>query len=467
MQKFFRPLVVLALAGSVLGLAPNASPASAASAPEPLSGPCIPGDSSSPTCQFEYGTVLFVADGDTMDVRIDRSAVSSKGLVERVRTIGINAMEQHTYSSNPDNRTGECHSLRATAHLERMAPIGSRVRLAAQDLSARTGDRYRRSIAYAAAGTWNDTGSELLKAGDALWLPNGGENAWSRDYNLWAQQAARQDVGLWDNDRCGVGPNQGSNLQVYANWDADGTDGVDLNGEYVRIRNLNRSTPVDLSGWWVRDSYLRPVTVSGTDTPHPGFVFPSGTVLEAGKTMTLYVGNGTNTASSFYWRQPSPVFENMEVGRTDQGDGAYLFDRQGDLRFASTYACATAYLCQDPNDDKIVVSHVEYDAAGSDDANPNGEFVKITVPADAGRAVDLQGYQVVNFPYVYDFYKNSLLQPGETITLSVGSGRSSHLHRYWKKASGVFNNGGETVRVDNYRGHTLSCLAWGTGRCEP
>jgi len=463
-HKLFRPLLVLALAGSALGLAPGVAPASAASAPEPLSGPCIPGDSTSPTCRFEYGTVQFVADGDTLDVAVDRSAETRSGTVERVRMIGVNAMEQHTYSSNPAKRTGECHALRATAHLESMAPIGSRVRLAAQDLSARTGDRYRRSIAYAAAGTWHDAGSEIMKAGDALWLPNTNENAWNASYNLWAQQAAKAAVGLWDDDLCGYGPYQGSNLQVYAQWDADGTDGVNLNGEYVRIRNRN-GYAVDLSGWWVRDSFLRGTTATGAPTPHPGFVFPSGTVVAAGRTITLFVGSGTNTATHFYWRQPAPVFENMVDGRTDEGDGAYLYDPQGDLRFASTYPCANAYLCQDPLDGKVVVSKVSYDAPGVDDANVNGEYVTVTVPTSAGGPVDLQGYQVVNFPYVYDFYKNSVLKPGESITLSVGKGTSTRLRRYWNKTTAVFNNGGETVSVDNFRGHTLSCKAWGSARC--
>ena len=465
MQKLIRNLVVLALAGAALGLGPSSAPASAGSAPEPLQGPCIPGDSSSPTCHFEYGTVLFVADGDTLDVKVDRSDATRSGTVERVRMIGINAMEQHSYSSNPAKRSGECHSLRATAHLERMTPIGSRVRLAAQDLAARTGDRYRRSVAYASSGSWEDTGSQQMKAGDALWLPNSKETAWNKDYNLWAQQAAKDEVGLWDDDRCAPGPSQGARLQVYAQWDADGVDGRDLNGEYVRVRNLNSEAPVDLSGWWVRDSFLRGVTVTGEYTPHPGFVFPEGTVLRAGKTLTVYVGSGTNTESKFYWGQDSPVFDNMTDGATDEGDGAYLFDRDGDLRFASTYACANAYLCRDPNDGKIVVKRVSYDAPGSDATNPNGEYVKVKVRSSAGGPVDLEGYQVVSYPYVYDFYKNSVLQPGEKIKLSVGKGEGDRLHRYWQKSSGVFDNGGETVRVDNYRGHTLSCLDWGDGHC--
>ena len=462
MRPVLRPLGVLALLGGALALAPVAAPASASTGAasvvaEPLSGPCVAADATSPTCAFEYGTVQFVADGDTLDVRIDSSPSTPSGTVLRVRMIGINAMEQYTYSSDPARRTGECHSLEATQHLEQLAPIGSRVRLSARDLAGRSGDRYRRSVAYVDGGEWKDAGERLVQLGDALWLANPTEYGWNRTYNALSQQAAQADVGLWDNNFCGDGPNQGSTLQVYAQWDADGTDGVDLNGEYVRIRNRNRSTAVDLSGWWLRDSFLR-----GT-SKHGGFVFPAGSVLAAGQTFTVHAGAGVNTATTYYWGQTSPVFDNVTGSPTSMGDGAYLFDRQGDLRFSSTYPCASAALCADPLDGKVAISKVQYDAPGDDATNPNGEYVQVTSTGTA--PIDLQGYQVVNAPYVYDFYQDSVLQPGETLTLSVGSGTSTRLQRYWRKPAGIFNNGGETVRVDNYSAHTLACRSWGTGRC--
>ena len=71
----------------------------------------------------------------------------------------------------------------------------------------------------------------MIQSGHALWLSANNEYAWNRSYNLWSQQAAQAGLNLWDRDACGYGPNQGSNLQVYARWDAEGPDGVDLNGE--------------------------------------------------------------------------------------------------------------------------------------------------------------------------------------------------------------------------------------------
>lgn len=416
-------------------------------------------DAASPTCVFEYGTVTFVADGDTLDVRLPGKTTDL-----RVRVTGVQAMELHTYSKYPAQRRGECYAAKATADLEGMLPIGSRVRLAAQDPSGRSGDRYRRSVAYVGAdGTWQDAASRLLQLGDGLWIPNSTEYAWNRHYNYWAQNAAAAGTGLWSRAACGSGPNQGSNLQVHAQWDADGTDGVDLNGEYIRVRNANASTSVDLSGWWLRDSFLRDETAAFPRNKR-GFIFPAGTVIKPGATVTLYGGMGTAGGGRFYWNQPGPIFENTTGAPLWSGDGAYLFDPQGDVRAWSTYACSTQRLCVDPLDGKVAVTGVTFDAAGDDAVNPNGEYVDIKVPA-AGGAVDLYGYQLVNFPYVYDFGVGSVLNPGETMRVYVGSGTPSRLVRYWRKPSGIFNNGGEKVSLDNFRAHSLSCRAWGTVSC--
>src|SRR5690606_36369750 len=62
------------------------------------------------TSVLEYGTVVSVPDGDTIDVVVD-------GVQHRIRFAGIQAMEQHTYSSNLDVAEGECHAVEATARL--------------------------------------------------------------------------------------------------------------------------------------------------------------------------------------------------------------------------------------------------------------------------------------------------------------------------------------------------------------
>jgi endonuclease YncB( thermonuclease family) len=277
-----------------------------------------------PRCEIWKGKITFIDDGDTVDVDLARDGTSSP---IRVRITGIQAMEQTVYSSDPHRRRGECHALAATARLERMIKRGrGRVRLAAQDARSRTGGRWRRSVAVRIHGRWRDVGRVLLAEGDVLWLPNGVEYAWNRTYSALAERAAAAGVGLWNPTGCGSGPSQGSPLQMSLNWDADGNDGLNVNGEWARIRNLDPGADVPLGGWWLRDSALR------------RYRFPAWARIPAGGAVTFHVGSGTSTGTTFFWGLSAPAFENPRGDGRGMGDGAYLFDPQGDLRAWSMYS---------------------------------------------------------------------------------------------------------------------------------
>src|SRR5918997_4588294 len=95
----------------------------------------------SPRCHFWKGKVVFVADGDTIDVRIRGAGV------RRVRLTGVNAMEMTRYSHSRSKRRGRCHAVEATNRLESLLRRGrNRVRLAAQHPSSRSGRRIRRQV---------------------------------------------------------------------------------------------------------------------------------------------------------------------------------------------------------------------------------------------------------------------------------------------------------------------------------
>ena len=64
-------------------------------------------------------------------------------------------------------------------------------------------------------------------------------------------------------------------------WDPDGRIGANLNGEFVVVRNLG-STPVDLSGWLLRDSSLT-----------SWYYYPAGSVLAAGDYYVMLRGYQT------------------------------------------------------------------------------------------------------------------------------------------------------------------------------
>lgn len=300
---------VAALALLGLALAPAAA--------EARSGPCLPGGDG-PRCTFWKARVIHVHDGDTMEVR-------SRGRVFLVRLTGIQAMEMTVYSGTRSRRRGECHAVAATNRLESLVRAGRRrVRLAAQDPRSRSGRRWRRSVAVRRGGGWRDAGEILVREGHALWLNNSVEWAWNRRYAQAAEDAAAAGRNLWDGDACGAGPSAGADIALEVNWDADGADGDNINGEWIRVVNRGgRDLP--LGGWWVRDSALR------------RFRFPAWATAPAGGSVTVRVGRGQAAGTEFHWGLDEAIFENAKSDGRGVGDGGYLFDPDGDLRAFGMY----------------------------------------------------------------------------------------------------------------------------------
>ncbi len=288
------------------------APAAAATAP------CVAGG---PTCHVQTGKVTFVADGDTIDVRIDGAGK------RRVRLTGIQAMEQTRYSKRASRRRGSCHALAATARLEQlMRQAGNQVRLEDQSDTSVSRGRPRRHVSARIGGAWVDVEAILLAEGHVLWLPNKVEWAWNRQYSRLARQAAAAGLRIWDPAGCAARTaSPGAVLAMELNYDAPGNDFENVNGEWARISNRS-GVGVDLSRWTFRDSALR------------WFTFPAGASIPAGGSVTLHMGAGRADGDTFYWGLPAPPFENPSGDRRGMGDGGYLFDPQGDLRAYAMYA---------------------------------------------------------------------------------------------------------------------------------
>jgi micrococcal nuclease len=311
--------VIAVLSAAVVILAAAAAPAAAAT-------PCHPG-AGSPACQVWTGKVAWVADGDTPLVDVYGDGTSTP---RSIRLIGVQAMEQTVYNPVVSKRRGECHALAATARVEQLVKAGGGiVRMTAQHASSLSRGRPLRSIAVKINGTWHDIGLDLIRNGYALWLPVPGEWAWNAAYRYAAQEAAQAGKRMYDTDTCGVGPAQSAKLTMQVNYDADGNDNINVNGEWMRVTNKS-ATPVSLAGWWVRDSGLRRYT------------FPAGSVVAAGGAIYVHVGKGRATATQKYWGEPVPVFANPTFDAQAIGDGGYLFDPRGDLRAWMLYPCVTA-----------------------------------------------------------------------------------------------------------------------------
>jgi endonuclease YncB( thermonuclease family) len=283
-------------------------------------GSCT-GKPGSPQCFVWTGKVVYVDDGDTIKVDVDGDGTQRP---VRVRFAGIQAMEQTVYAAR--RRAGDCHAVAATVRLDKLLRQAHyRVRLTSQVPDRVNLGRPVRSVAVRIHGRWVDTGSTLMRAGLALWFPDMDDYAWNLTYHRLQQQAAVAHRGLWNDHACGAGPDAGVPLSVHVNWDGPGNDDLFPNGEWVQIDNLDPFTTVSLADWWVRDSGLRRYT------------FPAGAVVPPKGRVTLYVGAGTSNGASFYWGLPKSIFGPEIDDERAMGDGAYLFDPQGDLRAADVY----------------------------------------------------------------------------------------------------------------------------------
>jgi hypothetical protein len=106
------------------------------------------------------------------------------------------------------------------------------------------------------------------------------------------------------------------------NFNASGNDNYNLNGEWVRICNTGNQDVV-LTGWKVYDNAYK----EGKCSDHI-FYFPSGFVLRAGQSVTIYSGSGIDSGSSLYWGRIEGEYGAIW---TNTGDCAYLEDDKGTL----------------------------------------------------------------------------------------------------------------------------------------
>jgi endonuclease YncB( thermonuclease family) len=440
-----RSLLALLAALASLVLAPAAHAAT--------KGPCVPGQAK-PVCHFWTGKVTFVSDGDTIDVDIDGD---SRG-AQHIRFTGVNAMELTRYSKYPKRRRGACSGLEATALIEGyIKRAGRRVRLSAQKPSSRTGHRLRRSVAVKAGGRWVDLGRVLMEAGYGLWLPNGNEWAYNKLYHQLAEEARAAGRGLYNPVACAGGPAPGAPLAVDVNWDADGMDEQNRNGEWVDIRNLG-PTDVSLAGWWLRDSWMR-----GDGKKVTGYLFPSYAVVPAGGSVRLHVGCGENSPERpgrFFWCQPDSVFENAD-GRKGTGDGGYLFDPRGNLRASMIYPCAVA--CATRLQGKVRVRVQPTTPERIEITNVSGEPVDL-----AGHLLKLhlKGMRK-KFIWGYPFGAGSMLAPGETLQVHPDGSpeRSSRLDRFLGRGPYVLTDRGNVVSLRSATDVVVECTAWGRSSC--
>ncbi|WP_373689827.1 lamin tail domain-containing protein [Halocatena marina] len=108
--------------------------------------------------------------------------------------------------------------------------------------------------------------------------------------------------------------------------------------------------------------------------------------------------------------------------------------------------------CRNPSGSGgLSIAQINADAAGNDNDNLNDEYVVFENTGSS--TLDLSGWTVSDEAgHTYTFPSGASLAAGETVTLHTGSGSDTTSDRYWGASGAIWNNGGDTVSVNDDSG---------------
>ncbi|OFW64117.1 MAG: hypothetical protein A2Z35_01015 [Actinobacteria bacterium RBG_19FT_COMBO_36_27] len=220
-------------------------------------------------------TVKEVVDGDTM--------ILSDG--SKIRLIGINTPEYGMYFFEEARETLQVMVLGREVSLEK-------------DVSEM--DKYGRLLRYA---YMNDlfVNLEMVIRGFANAYTYPPDVKYS-DKFLEAERYARENnLGVWQKS-------DSASIEILINYNAKESDNINLNGEYVIIKNTGTDI-INTYGWTIKDSATN--------------IYKFNKYLfKPDEAIYLFTGNGKDGEGKFYWGSPGPVWNNDH-------DALYLRDREG------------------------------------------------------------------------------------------------------------------------------------------
>ena len=196
--------------------------------------------------------------------------------------------------------------------------------------------------------------------------------------------------------------------------------------------------------------------------PHrPGYQFPDSAAIGAGGSVRVHAGCGANTATDLYWCQRSSVFENVTHDARHMGDGAYLFDPQGDLRALQIFPCTGT--CGDALAGRVRITAHPTTPESISVTNVTGEV------ADLSRhVVKLHfGARADQYIFSYAIPFGTALAPGQTLRLRVDGDPADDtpLERNLGRPSPSLADGGNAVSLRSFTDVVVDCFAWGNGTC--
>jgi hypothetical protein len=189
-------------------------------------------------------------------------------------------------------------------------------------------------------------------------------------------------------------------------------DGATLNDEYVDVKN-DGSSSLDMTGWTLKD-----------EAGHT-CQFPDGFTLDAGATVRVHTGSGTDSSTDLYWGSGSAIWNN-------DSDTAYVYDDNDNLAAEKTYP---SYSCS---------SDVCVDEISESGSTLNDEWVDFGNSASTDQ--DMTGWAVEDEAgHTYQFPDGFTLGAGDAVRLHTGSGTDTSTDLYWGSGTYVWNDSGDTV----------------------
>lgn len=100
---------------------------------------------------------------------------------------------------------------------------------------------------------------------------------------------------------------------------------------------------------------------------------------------------------------------------------------------------------------QFLVAGIQYDPAGTDTrTNTHINLEYISIRNNTTRPLSLKGYRIRDAAsHVYFFPPTFVLKARSTVLVHTGKGRNSANHLYWDSGNYIWNNTGDTARLQN------------------
>ena len=210
---------------------------------------------------------------------------------------------------------------------------------------------------------------------------------------------------------------------LWAQWDADGNDRDDVNGEYVKIRNYDVNNWLPLTGWYLRDSGLR------------RFTFPPGSAIPPNGSVTVYAGVGEDSGTDFYWGLGGAGVRERQQGQPGHRRRRLPVRPSG----------------QHPRlDDLPLQGRLLEPGEGLDRDERAAEEGRVRHAHRRGRrSIDLEPYVLKSLPYSYAFAQGTALAPGQTIRVHTQGDPSEDTatDQYWGMDTQILDNSGDVAEL--------------------